>query len=557
MYNFFDYGTLSPNEIIVYLRKSRTDDPSLTVEEVLKRHETTLDEWSERYLGGKIPDYNKVKEVVSGETIESRPGFLYLLKQIERPEIKAVLVKDCARLGRPDLEEIGRISKLFRFTSTLVITPERAFDVSDEWQRESFERELMKSNEVLNYYKKIQQAGRERSCTDGWFISSIPPYGYDKIVVRENNRRCHTLAINEEQAEVVRMIFNMYVNEDLGRHVICNRLDEMGIAPPKGKYWSPAALRTMLANIHYIGKIRWNYRKTITIVEDGDIIHTRPHSKEGEYLISEGKHEAIISEELFRAAQEKTGRNHRAKPSTKIRNPLAGLLYCHCGRAMSLKFYKDTNGNEKSSPRLLCDGQTHCNTGSCLYSEMIDMVIDILKQKISDYEFQLNSNNEDAIATHQKLIKNLEKKLSVLQEKELSQWEAQSDPDPANRMPQHIFKQLNEKLLKERENVERALRNARDTMPTPVNYEQKIITLQDALNALLDDEVSSAEKNKFLKKCIDRIDYKREKPERIKNPEKKTRKNGRVDGKPLKPNPLPVGGNWTNPPIEISVKLNV
>jgi hypothetical protein len=188
---------------------------------------------------------------------------------------------------------------------------------------------------------------------------------------------------------------------------------------------------------------------------------------------------------------------------------------------------------------------------------MIDMVIDILKQKISDYEFQLNSNNEDAIATHQKLIKNLEKKLSVLQEKELSQWEAQSDPDPANRMPQHIFKQLNEKLLKEKEDVERALINARDMMPTPVDYEKKIITLQDALNALLDDEVSSAEKNKFLKKCIDRIEYKREKPERIKNPEKKTRKNGRVDGKPLKPNPLPVGGNWTNPPIEISVKLNV
>lgn len=557
MYNFFDYGTLSPDEIIVYLRKSRTDDPSLTVEEVLKRHETTLDEWSEQYLGGKVPDRNKVKEVVSGETIESRPGFLYLLKQIERPEIKAVLVKDCARLGRPDLEEIGRISKLFRFTSTLVITPERAFDVSDEWQRESFERELMKSNEVLNYYKKIQQAGRERSCADGWFISSIPPYGYDKIVVRENNRRCHTLAINEEQAEVVRMIFNMYVNEDLGRHVICNRLDKMGIAPPKGKYWSAAALRTMLANIHYIGKIRWNYRKTITIVEDGDIIHTRPHSKEGEYLISEGKHEAIISEELFQAAQEKTGRNHRAKPTTKIRNPLAGLLYCHCGRAMSLRFYKDTNGNEKSAPRLLCDGQNHCNTGSCLYSEMIDMVIDILKQKISDYEYQLSSNNEDAIATHQKLIKNLEKKLSVLQEKELSQWEAQSDPDPANRMPQHIFKQLNEKLLKEKEDVEKALRNARESMPTPVNYEKKIITLQDALNALLDDEVSNAEKNKFLKKCIDRIEYKREKPERIKNPEKKTKKNGRVDGKALKPHPLPVGGNWTNPPIEISVKLNV
>jgi DNA invertase Pin-like site-specific DNA recombinase len=557
MYNLYDFSNISPDEILVYLRKSRTDDPDLSVEEVLKRHETTLDEWSERYLGRKIPDCNKIKEVVSGETIDSRPGFLYLLKQIEHPDIKAVLVKDCARLGRPDLEEIGRISKLFRFTSTIVITPERTFDVKDEWQRESFERELMKSNEVLNYYKKIQQAGRERSCADGWFIGSIAPYGYDKIVVRENNRKCHTLAINEEQAEVVRMIFDMYVNKDMGYWLICNQLDELGIKPPKGQHWSPHGLRDMLQNPSYTGKVRWNWRKTVTIVEDSEIKQTRPKAKYGDYLIYDGKHEAIISEELFQAALDKNGRNHRAKPSTKIRNPLAGLVYCQCGRAMSLRTYKNPDGKEKSAPRLLCDDQTHCNTGSCLYSEMIDIVIDILRQKISDYEVQLQSNNDDVVVSHQRLIKNLEKKLSVLEDKEIAQWEAQADPDPANRMPPHIFKKLNEKLLKEKEDVEKALKNAIESAPEPTNYEQRIVTLQDALNALQDDEVSAAEKNKFLKRCIDRIEYKREKPQRLKNPEKRTKKNGRDNSRKLKPNPLPTGGSWTNTPIEISVKLNV
>lgn len=557
MYDFYDFKNISPDEILMYLRKSRADDPLLSVEEVLKRHEATLDEWTIRHFGRKIADCNKIKEVVSGENIESRPGFLHLLKQIERPDIKAVIVKDCARLGRPDLEEIGKISKLFRFTSILVITPERTFDVNNEWQRESFERELMKSNEVLNYYKKIQQAGRERSCADGWFIGSIPPYGYNKITIMEDKRRCHTLEINEEQADVVRMIFDLYVNQDMGFNVLAKHLDKMGIAPPKGKYWSPISMRDMIANVHYIGKIKWNWRKTVTIVEDGEIIKTRPKSKQGDYTISEGRHPAIISEELFNAAQAKQGRNPRTKPNTKVRNPLAGLVYCHCGRAMSLRTYKKPDGTEKNAPRLLCDGQVNCGTGSCLYSEMINIVVNILKQKIDEYQVEIKNKDTNMAENHAKLIKNLEKKLANLQSKELAQWEAQADPNPENRMPAHIFKQLNEKLLKEKEAVEFSLREAYANMPEPIDYEQRIVTLQEALAALLDDEVSATEKNKFLKRCIDRIEYKREKPQRVKNPEKRTRKNGRADGKCLKPNPLQVGGNWTNTPIEISVKLNV
>lgn len=557
MYNLYDFSNIAPDEILVYLRKSRTDDPMLSVEEVLAKHETILDDWVEKNLDSPIPESNKFKEVVSGETIADRPEFQKILKKIESPSIKAILTVEVQRLSRGDLEDAGRLIKLLRYTNTLVITPTKTYDLIDEYDRDIFERELKKANEFLEYQKKIMNRGRLLSVSQGNFIGSIAPYGYEKVFITEGKRKCPTLSIIEEQAEVVRMIFDMYVNKDMGYWLICNQLDELGIKPPKGQHWSPHGLRDMLQNPSYTGMVRWNWRKTVTIVEDSEIKQTRPKAKYGDYLIYDGKHEAIISEELFQAALDKNGRNHRAKPNTKIRNPLAGLLYCQCGRAMSLRTYKTSEGKEKSAPRLLCDGQTHCKTGSCLYSEMLDLVVDVLKQKISDYEFQVESNNEDVVATHQKLIKNLEKKLSTLEDKELAQWESQADPDPSNRMPQHIFKKLNEKLVKEKEDVIIALKNARETMPAPMNYEQKIVTLQDALNALLDDEVSNEEKNKFLKKCIDRIEYKREKPERVKNPEQRTKKNGRVNGKSLKPNPLQVGATWTNPPIEISVKLNV
>ena len=553
MYNLLDFTKYSPDSILVYLRKSRTDDPLLSVEEVLAKHETILDEWVDKNLTSPIPESNKFREVVSGETIVDRPEIQKVLKLIESPKIKAILTVEVQRLSRGDLEDAGRLIKLLRYTNTLVITPTKTYDLVDEYDRDIFERELKRGNEFLEYQKKIMNRGRLLSVSQGNYIGSITPYGYDKVIVMEGKRKCPTLQINEPQADVIRMIFDMYVNQDMGRTSICYRLDELHIAPPSGERWSPAALKDMLENPLYIGKVRWNWRKTVTIVEDSEIIQTRPKTKHGEYLVYDGKHDAIISEELFQAAQDKQGRNHRAKPTTKVRNPLAGLLFCSCGRAMALKFYPLPDGSERCAPRLLCSGQAHCGTGSCLYSEIIDFVVNLLRQKIEEFKIEAQNNNEDIVKTHAKLVKSLEKKLADLEAKELAQWEAQSDPDISNRMPQRIFQQLNAKLLKEKEEVEEALSKAYEEMPKPIDYEEKIVTLQTALDALLDDNVPAEKKNKFLKACIYRIEYHRDKPERITNPEKRVK----VGGRSIRPNALPVGASWTNPPITLDVKLKV
>ena len=160
MYNYIDFSQFRPDEFLVYLRKSRSDDPLLSVEEVLARHETILDEWCEKNLGAKVPEENKYREVVSGETIADRPRVQEVLKRIESPKIKGVIIVEVQRLGRPDLEDIGRLSKLFRFTSTLVVTPPKTYDLSDEYDRDAFERELKRGNEFLEYQKKIMNRGR-------------------------------------------------------------------------------------------------------------------------------------------------------------------------------------------------------------------------------------------------------------------------------------------------------------------------------------------------------------------------------------------------------------
>ena len=124
MYQFYDFiNLLEPDEVLVYLRKSRSDDPLLSVEEVLRRHETILDEWAEKNLKGPVPEENKYREIVSGETIADRPEIQKVLRLIESPKIKAVLVVEVQRLSRGDLEDAGRLIKLLRYTDTLVITP--------------------------------------------------------------------------------------------------------------------------------------------------------------------------------------------------------------------------------------------------------------------------------------------------------------------------------------------------------------------------------------------------------------------------------------------------
>jgi len=544
---------LTPEEILDYLRKSQSDDPLLTVEEVLAKHESILDEWDEKHLDGIVPEKNKFREVVSGETLKERPEINKVLRLIESPKYKAIKIVDPQRLTRGDLEDIGRIMKLLKLTNTLVITPERIYDLRDEYDWDALERELKRGNDYLKYTKKILNRGRLLSVSQGNYIGSKPPYGYDKTTVQDGKRKCPTLVENKEQADVVRLIFDMYVNKDMGRTRICHTLDSMGIKPPKGQYWSPPALKDMLENVHYIGKVKWNWRKTVTIVEDSEIIKTRPKSRVGEYLIYEGKHDGIITEELFNAAQAKQGRNYRAKPKTKVRNPFASLLFCRCGHAMSLRFYKDKDGNDRNPPRLLCDYQTRCNTGSCLFEEMIERICDVLESCIEDFELRIENNEGDSLKLHTSLIKSLENRMKELEAKELAQWESQSHPDESQRMPAHIFKQLNENLLKEKEKVRQALCDAYETMPEPIDYEVKVATFKDALAALKNPDIDAQEKNRLLKRCIERIDYTREPPERLKS----TAKRVTVNGKRIKPDGLKTGANWTNPPFEVDVKLRV
>lgn len=325
---------LTTHDIVIYLRKSRTDDPALSVEEVLAKHEQMLDEWVEQNLPGmgRIPECNRYREVVSGETIESRPKVQELLRRIESPRIKAVLIVEPQRLSRGDLEDIGRLVKLMRYTNTLAITLQYTYDLTDERDRDLFERELKRGNEFLEYQKRIMGNGRLLSVQNGNFIGQRPPYGYRKVQRKDGKKKYHTLEPEPEQAAVVKMVFELYA-AGTNAHEIARRLNGMGIPSPTGVKWTASSIKPMVTNDHYIGMVHWNRRKTVKIVENGEVLVTRP--RHHDYLSYPGKHPAIIEQDLWDAVQAIRGKMPPVKERARYANIFSGLVYCQCGAAMS------------------------------------------------------------------------------------------------------------------------------------------------------------------------------------------------------------------------------
>lgn len=495
---------LQADEILIYLRKSRSDDPLLSVGEVLAKHEQMLNDWVARNLPAidAVPESSRYREVVSGETLDSRPKMLEVLHQIESPKYKALLVVEPQRLSRGDLEDIGRLVKLLRYTNTIVITLQYTYDLRDERDRDLFERELKRGNEFLEYQKRIMNNGRLLAVQNGNYLGTKPPYGYKKIQIKEGKRTCYTLEPIPEQALVVRLIFELYA-EGYGSHKIARHLNDLGYKTQRGNRWGAESLMRIRTNEHYLGKVVWNRRRTVNLVEDGEIIATRPRSTD--YLVYPGKHEAIIDQELWDKVQEIRSKIQPIAIKAKYANPFAGLVHCQCGYSMTRRTYKNKTKNKRADDRLLCTNQATCGNASCTTDEMLEAVAQILREAIADFELKLSQSQDDRAAMHQELIAQREKRLEELTKLEANQWEKYT----LEGMPKHIFEQLNAKVLAEKDEVQQAINTLRESQPDPVSYEHSRVMFSDALRLLLDPEAPVRKKNLLLKQCIEKIVYTR------------------------------------------------
>lgn len=489
---------LQPSEVIIYLRKSRTDDPSLTVSDVLSKHEQMLDDFSQRTWGALIPEQNRFREVVSGETIKDRPEINKVLRLIEQDCYKAILIVEPQRLSRGDLEDIGRLSKLLRYTNTIVITLQYTYDLSDERDRDYFERELKRGNEFLEYSKRIMHNGLTLSAQNGNYLGSSPPFGYTKTSFKEGKRTAHSLEPIPEQAEIVRMVFEMFA-DGTGTHAIAEKLNALGIPAPRADFWTPPTIFRMLRNPHYIGKVRYYFRRQKIVVVDGQMKKQRKASAEPE--LYNGKHQAIITPDLWERVQYRvsTIQPVPVRDAYTINNPLAGVLYCVCGRAMVLRPQVGT-----AKPRYSCPQSKICHNAGCLQVDILDAVSASMRQELADLSATVGKDSTitDRAGTH---VKQARKRLADLEQKESAIWEKYAEG-----MPRQIFEGLLSKNKQEKEAAEKELQAAETAFQVQEVTQDRTLSLYQAIQAMQDEARDIRHINDILRACIARITYSRE-----------------------------------------------
>ncbi|WP_026478576.1 recombinase family protein [Alkaliphilus transvaalensis] len=405
-------------DVAIYLRKSRNDIEAELKgeEETLKRHEKVLLELANKLNLNILHIY---KEIVSGESIASRPVMQELISDVEKGLFDGVLVIEIERLARGDTMDQGIVAQTFKYSNTKIITPIKTYDPQNEFDEEYFEFGLFMSRREYKTINRRLQSGRLASVKEGKYVGNIPPYGYVRKSLE--GEKGYTLEPHTEQADIVKFIYKLYtvgeLQEDntlktLGASLIAKKLNDLNIPTVKGGVWTPPTIRGILSNPVYIGKIRWNSRAQVKKLVDGKMIKERPRANDNDILLVDGLHPAIIDEESFKLARKISKKNTipRLTGNKSLKNPFSGIVACgFCGRKMIRRPYKNNYPDI-----LMCSIPSCPNVSSALHL-VEEKILQALQTWLNKYylEFNLNESNNKPTDMQTDLLRKSIVKLTI------------------------------------------------------------------------------------------------------------------------------------------------
>jgi len=498
----------------LYLRKSRMDKDFETgsIEETLARHEKTLLEIAKTR---SIPVSKIYREVVSGETIDSRPEMKRLLLDVEQGLWEGVLVMEVERLARGDTIDQGIVAKTFKYSNTVIITPSRTYNPNNESDEEYFEFGLFMSRREYKTINRRIQRGRVASAKEGKFLGSLPPFGYDKVKIKGG--KGYTLKINDD-AEIVRLIFDLYVNgkkqtdgsvKPYGLFLIARELDFLNIKPLKSEKWSSSSIKTILTNPVYIGKIRWSWDKEIKIIENG--VEKKIRKRNDDCIFVDGLHSPVIDKDLFDKAQDKLKKKkiYPIVPNKVLQNPLAGIVRCgKCGSLMT-RTRRRTHDKNVKEYSLACPN-VDCNNISSridiIEKAVIDAAQDWLNQYQLNWENKKQPENNSDILIKEKLIKKTSDEISII-DKQISK--------TYDLLEQGVYSidkfterngslsRRKEELKKNLDSLYEEIKNNNEKQQVKTEFIPNMKKLVDLYYSLEDIQ----EKNKLLKRVFEKIEY--------------------------------------------------
>lgn len=353
-------------EAAVYLRKSRAEDGQDT-DSILQHHRETLTEYAARAGIHIIEIY---PEVASGESLYARPQMLRLLEDVEAGKYQCVLCMDMDRLSRGSMRDQGIILDTFKDSGTLIVTPDKIYDLSVETDEQYAELKTFISRQEYKAITKRLRRGLMRSVYDGCYVANAP-YGYRRVTVAGKP----TLEIVETEARFVRMMFQLYT-DGFGCVSIARKINAMGAKPHRSREFSRNSVKKILDNPVYIGKVVWNQKSHIKKNKRGNPKHITIYNPKDKWLIVDGIHPAIIAPELWDKVQAISERRYiPSKRDGTIRSALAGIVRCEkCGGHMQ-RLTMD------GGPYLLCPRPGCCASAKLEYVEeaLITTLEDILQ----------------------------------------------------------------------------------------------------------------------------------------------------------------------------------
>jgi site-specific DNA recombinase len=253
---------------------------------------------------------------------------------------KLQIIKEYARKGKFDIllvfmfDRIGRIADETPFVvEWFVRNGIRVWSTQEGEQR--FDNH---TDKLLNYIRFWQADGESEKTSvrtrtslrqlveEGHFKGGSVPYGYDLVKSGRINKRKHELYelhINEQEAEIVRLIFDKYVYEGYGAQRIATYLNNAGYRARSGKCWHPGSLRGMVGNLTYMGVLRCGDARSELMPEL--------------QIIPQEEFEAAQRIREDRSAHAAEEAEHHVPLRTRGQALLSNDVYCgHCGARLAL-----------------------------------------------------------------------------------------------------------------------------------------------------------------------------------------------------------------------------
>ncbi|AJS58189.1 recombinase family protein [Paenibacillus sp. IHBB 10380] len=445
-----------------------------------------------------------MKEVASGEKIESRKEMQKLLRHVEDQLYDGVVVMDIDRLGRGENKDWALIKDTFLNSETVIITPNKIYDLEIDNDDVSFDFMSIFARIEYKTIKRRMKQGKEAGAKKSMWTNGKPPfpYYYDK-----NTR---SVLVDETKRPIYRAIVEKYLNgTNLGHIAIWltdNKIPTPYNIEPDGKNKgsSNITVQRLLASEIHLGYI--TYGKTRSKRGQVELV------PEEERIKVMGAHEKLKTPEEHEVIMERLLKNRMLNPNSR-RNifPLSGLLYCEkCGSRM--RFRVGENKKQGQYWSALCyhqykDGSKCEQHGkvmdadffNALYDRIIHVDPDILR------EIELHGSRYSDTQT---IIEVKEQELKK-QKRALDKLHGSYEEDMITKQ---VFLERKAVRTRQIQKLEEELKDLRKVVVDEGNYPtvEQIYGRIGEFRELWDAAVTSEEKNRALKKLVERIVYDRE-----------------------------------------------